>query len=342
MEKLNFKKIKKPYLIAEIGGNHNANLKSALEGIRNAKISGANCVKFQMYTASSLVLPNMKLMNHVKKISNEKSQYERFKRLELKEKDIKILHKKALKEKIHFAVTPFDISFVDFLNRYVTFFKVASGDLNYFPLLEKISKYKKPVILSTGMSNFKEIREAVKILKKNQVALLHCISAYPTNDSDLNLSTLVKLKKQFNSTIGLSDHTKDSTGAIMAISMGAKIIEKHFLPNSRIRKVGDFKLSLNPKEFSQFSKKILSAYKTVGIPRKEPFKNEMFFFNSLRRSIYFKQNMKKKSLIKISDITFLRPYNSKGLEIKDYKFAIGKKLSKNVNKFQLVRKKYLS
>ena len=113
-----------------------------------------------------------------------------------KEKDIKILHKKALKEKIHFAVTPFDISFVDFLNRYVTFFKVASGDLNYFPLLEKISKYKKPVILSTGMSNFKEIREALKILKKNQVALLHCISAYPTNDSDLNLSTLVKLKKQ--------------------------------------------------------------------------------------------------------------------------------------------------
>ena len=117
------------------------------------------------------------------------------------------MYKICKKIKIDFSITPFYSESVKFLSKYVSFFKIASGDINFFPLLEEISKYKKPVVLSTGMSNKKEIIEALKILKSREVILLHCISSYPTLDHQLNLRTFEMLKN-FKKVIGLSDHTK--------------------------------------------------------------------------------------------------------------------------------------
>ena len=337
MEKVNFEKLKKPYFIAEIGGNHTGEKKIALEGIKNAKISGADCVKFQMYRAEDLIIKTMPIMKHVKSIGKERFQYERFKKLEINEKDVKDYYKACLKFKIQLSVTPFYEDCVEFLNRYVSFFKIASGDINYFQLIEKISKFNKPVVVSTGMSSEKEIKETLKILKRNQVILLHCVSCYPTNDEDLNLKSFEMLKK-FNKILGFSDHTKGTLGAVMSLPYGAMIFEKHFLPNMKIKKVGDFKLSLNPKELKEYIKIINNSFLLIGQRRNGYFENEKSFFKTLRRSVYFNLSKKKGDSLKRQDISFLRPFNSQGIKVKEIKKFIGKSLSRSVNKNQLLKK----
>ena len=112
------------------------------------------------------------------------------------------MYNQAKKLKIDFATTPFSIDYVKFLNKYVSFFKVASGDLDFFPMIEEISKYKKDVVISTGMSDLKKIKETLKILKKNNVVILHCISSYPTLTSDLNLNSIDHPSSIFNIQIG--------------------------------------------------------------------------------------------------------------------------------------------
>ncbi len=337
MEKINFEKLKKLYFIAEIGGNHAGEKKFALEGIKNAKISGAHCVKFQMYKAEKLILKTMPIMQHVKNIGTEKFQFERFKKLEINENDVKDYYKVCKKVKIHLSVTPFYEDCIEFLNNYVTFFKVASGDINYFPLIEKISKFKKPVVVSTGMASEKEIKETLKILKKNQVILLHCISCYPTNDKDLNLKSFEMLKK-YNKILGFSDHTKGTLGAIMSLSYGAMVFEKHFLPNMKIKKVGDFKLSLNPPDLKKYINNINNSFLALGKNRSGHFKNEKNFFKTLRRSIYFNSFKKKNERLHLKDISYLRPFNKKGINANELKKFIGKFLKRNISKNELLKK----
>ena len=339
MEKrINFNKLKKPYFIAEIGGNHAGKMNLALEGIINAKKSGADCVKFQMYKAEELVTKKMPVMQHVKKTSKEKFQYDRFKKLEISEQDVCKNYKLCKKIKIDFSVTPFYKDCVRFLSKYVSFYKVASGDINFFSLIQEIAKFKKPVVVSTGMSTPKEIKEILKILKKNQVVLLHCISTYPTSEENLNLNSYHMLQK-FNLPLGFSDHTKGTLGAIMSLPFGALVFEKHFLPNYKIKKVGDFKLSLNPKELKTYIETIRNSYTLLGKKRNSFFDSESSFYNSLRRSPYFKLSMRKREKISKDKIVFLRPFNKKGINNFNIEKILGKKLKKNVNFQQLIQKK---
>jgi len=136
----------------------------------------------------------------------------------------------------------------------------------------------------------------------------------------------------------LSDHTSGNIGSLVAIGKGVKVFEKHFLPVSNIRKVGDYDLSLNPKEMKIYCDQIREAYQSLGLLKKEVFKSEKKFYNNLCRSIYFSKNVKKNTLINIDDLKFIRPYNSQGIKIKDYKGIIGKKAKKNFKEFELVKK----
>ena len=337
METINFEKLKKPYFIAEIGGNHAGEKKFALEGIKNAKKSGADCVKFQMYRAEDLIIKTMPVMQHVKSIGKEKFQFERFKKLEINENDIKDYYKACRKAKIHLSVTPFYEDCIKFLSNYVSFFKIASGDINYFPLIEKISNFKKPVVVSTGMSSEKEIKETLKILKNNQVILLHCVSCYPTYEKDLNLKSFEMLKK-FNKILGFSDHTKGVSGAVMSLSYGAMVFEKHFLPNMKVKKVGDFKLSLNPNELKEYIETINHSFLSIGQRRNGYFKNEKIFFKTLRRSPYLNLSKKKNNKLYLKDISFLRPFDKKGIDINEIKNYFKKTLKKPINKNQLLKK----
>jgi len=339
MEKrINFNNLKKPYFIAEIGGNHAGKKDLAFKGIINAKKSGADCVKFQMYKAEELVTKKMPVMRHVKKSTKERFQFERFKKLEIDEKDVYEYYKLCKKIKLDFSVTPFYKDSVKFLNKYVSFYKVASGDIDFFSLIQEIAKFKKPVVVSTGMSNPKEIKEILKILKKNQVVLLHCISSYPTSEEKLNLNSYNMLQK-FNLPLGFSDHTKGTLGAIMSLPFGAMVFEKHFLPNSKIKKVGDFKLSLNPNELKFYIQTIKNSHSALGKERNSFFDAEKSFYNSLRRSPYFKLSMRKGEKITKDKIIFLRPFNKKSVNNFDIGKILGRKLKKNVNLQQLIQKK---
>ncbi len=278
----------------------------------------------------------MKLMKHVKKRSLDNNQFDRFKNLEISPDLIFELSSLAKKNSIHFSLSIFDHLYPKVFSKYIDFFKIASGDLNYYPLLREIKKMNKFVILSTGMSNSKKISNSIKLLDKKKLVLLHCISSYPTKNINYNLNSINYLKKLYGVRVGLSDHTFGSKCALMSLPLGVRIIEKHFLPNKNMTNAGDFELSLNTKQFKDFRNELDEAIIILGKERRSIFLHEKPFFKTLTRSLYFKNNKNIDSKIELNDISFLRPYNNKGVPIEDYKKIIGKKINKNIFKNQLI------
>jgi N,N'-diacetyllegionaminate synthase len=206
------------YVIAEIGLNHGGDLAVAKKMIDAAVSAGVDAVKFQTYLTEKRTAPGSALFDILKKCE---LPFEAFK--ELKEYSIA--------KKVNFFSTPFDTDSVDYLDSIgCSLYKVASFDVVNFPLLTKVAKTGKPVILSVGMSNLDEVRAAYKTLSEHtkNIALLHCISAYPTKEEDANLSAVHSLQREFDCVVGQSDHTDDILVPVYAVAAGAQIIEKHF------------------------------------------------------------------------------------------------------------------
>lgn len=329
---------KKPYLIAEVGSNHLGDLKLCISSIKQAKKAGADCVKFQLFDETNLVNQKMRIYKHVKdkKLSY---QYERFKKVKISLDIVKKLSKISKENKIDFCVTPFDPGYVKNLTRYIKFFKVASGDLNNIPLLKEISKTKKKVVISTGMSTLEEVKHAISFFNKKNVTLLHCISCYPTKNIDANLINIKKLKEKFNLEVGYSDHTEGINAAANSVFFGAMVIEKHFMPKIT-RLAGDYKLSIDKKKLKKLVSKIRENFLLIGKERIGQYNCEKYYKKTLRRSIYFSKDIKINKKIKMSDFNFLRPFSKIGLKLEEYKKFIGSKLKTNVKKNQLVKKIY--
>ena len=329
-----FKK-RKPYLIAEVGSNHLGREKLSKQSIILAKKAGADCIKFQLFNENNLVNSKLKVYKHVadKKL---KYQYQRFKKVKISIDQVKIFSKLAKKYKIDFCVTPFDHSYVKKIKNYVSFFKVASGDINNIDLLKEISKKKKKVVISTGMSNLKEIKKALNFFPRNKVVLLHCISNYPTAKKDANLINIKFLRKKFGVSTGYSDHVPGIETAAKSVFFGAKVIEKHFMP-IKSKLAGDYKLSVDHRELKRLVNLIKENINLIGCPRKKEFACEKYGKKTLRRSIYFSNNFKIGHYLKKEDFVFLRPFEKKGVKIEDLKKIIGKKLKSNIKKHQLVK-----
>lgn len=329
-----FKK-RKPYLIAEVGSNHLGREKLSKQSIILAKKAGADCIKFQLFNENNLVNSKLKVYKHVadKKL---KYQYQRFKKVKISIDQVKIFSKLAKKYKIDFCVTPFDHSYVKKIKNYVSFFKVASGDINNIDLLKEISKTKKKVVISTGMSNLKEIKKALNFFPRNKVVLLHCISNYPTAKKDANLINIKFLRKKFGVNTGYSDHVPGIETAAKSVFFGAKIIEKHFMP-VKSKLAGDYKLSVDHRDLKRLVNLIKENINLIGCPRKKEFACEKYGKKTLRRSIYFSNNFKIGHYLKKEDFVFLRPFEKKGVKIEDLKKIIGKKLKSNIKKHQLVK-----
>lgn len=219
LENFSLKTGVKTFVIAEIGINHNGDLELAKKLIDSAARAGANAVKFQTYKTETRTTINSPI-------------YDILKKCELGFDNFRELKEYSEAKNVIFFSTPFDEESVDYLESIdVPFYKIASFDVANLPLLEKIAKTKKPIIVSIGMSNLEEIKNAISLLEKfgSQVALLHCISAYPTPEEESNLSVIGTLKKMFpNNIIGLSDHTNGIFVPQLSVVMGAQIIEKHF------------------------------------------------------------------------------------------------------------------
>ena len=221
----------RPFIIAEISSNHNWSLKHTLNLIKKIKEAGAHAVKIQTYNENTMTFNSKKSDFLVKKgIWKKYRLFDLYKEAKTPLSGIKIFQYAKNLGLIAFS-TPFDETSADFLTKLnVPAYKIASFEIVDHPLIEYIAKKNKPIILSTGMSSLKEISEAIKVIKKaknNKIILLHCMSSYPSKHSDYNLKMMLKLNKQFNLHVGLSDHSEGDTVALAATALGAKVIEKH-------------------------------------------------------------------------------------------------------------------
>jgi len=339
MKLFNYNKIKKGkacYVIAEIGVNHECSMKKAKKLIFLAKKNGAHAAKFQTYKAEKLASKNSKAYWDLKK-EKTKSQYELFSKFDkFTKKDYKKLSYYCKKVKIDFLSTPFDLEAVDFLNNLVPLFKISSSDITNYPLLKKISKKNKPIILSTGASNLDEIKTAVKILRSNKnskIVLMHCILNYPTKNGDANLSMIENLKKEFpHLIIGYSDHTlPDANMSILstAYTLGARVLEKHFTLNKNL-KGNDHYHSMDKKDLKNFINKIKQLDTMLGNKKKKivlPSEKKSRMY--ARRGISLNKNVRKNEVLKESHLICLRP--EKGIKAIYWKKVLGKKVLKNLS-----------
>ena len=344
ISKIKISKLSKPFIIAEIGVNHNGNLSLAKKMIDKAKLAGADCVKFQTFNPSKLVsITAKKAPYQVLNTKNSKeTQYEMLNKVKLTFKDHKILINYCKSKKILFLSTPYNFEDVDMLKKLnVSAYKLASMHLTEIEFIKYVAKQKKPLIISTGMSSLNDVKKAVKIIKKylkNKFILMQCTTNYPSELRDSNISVLSEFKRIFKCHTGFSDHTDGNISAVVAVSLGAVAIEKHFTLNKHL-KGPDHKSSLNPEEFSNFVKDLNNAKISLGNKNKTLSQDERKNTKLMKRSIYINNYMKKGKIIKLSDLEFKRPLN--GIPSSEASKVLGKKVAKNIKKNTRLKKSHI-
>ena len=308
-------KNEKVYIIAEAGVNHNGFIKTAMKLIDYASVSGADAIKFQTFKADRLVTRYAEKAEYQKQINNDNgSQYEMIKKLELSYSDHLTLSQYAFENKIAFLSTPFDLESIDLLVELgLEKFKIPSGEITNLPYLEKIGRLNKEIILSTGMSTLQEIEQAINVLissgsQKENLTVLHCNTEYPTPLIDVNLRAMVNIGNTLNVKFGYSDHTLGIYVPVAAVSMGAKIIEKHFTCDKNMEGP-DHKASLSPQELNQMVKLIRNTEVVLGESIKEPTKSEIKNIKIARKSIVAKTSIKKGENFSLNNLTTKRPGN---------------------------------
>ena len=346
MIKIKTKKINKnnkPFIIAEMSGNHNGLLSNALKLVDLAAKCGADAIKLQTFTPDTITMKSKRKEFYIKDKKNlwkNNSLFELYKKAHTPWKWHHKIFERAKKKKIICFSSPFDETAVDFLEKLnAPFYKIASFENTHFPLLKKVAKTGKPIIMSTGLASIKEITESVKFLRKNgckSLALLKCTSAYPAEPSDLNLQTIKDLKKRFNCEVGISGHSLGIGAAIAAISLGAVIIEKHFSLKKNVGVDGKFSSEVNEMKNLVDQSKI--AFKSLGKVFYGPTENEKKYI-IYRRSIYVSKNVKKGEKLTKENTKIIRP--SLGMKPKLYWRVLNKKFRKNVKKGTPLKKEFL-
>lgn len=322
------------YIIAEVGSNHDGKLARAKELIRLSKEIGADAVKFQSFSAEGLLNP-LKLDENKKWVPHP--AYEVIKKLELPDEWHKELFDLAESLGIEFLSAPFDFKKAGLLNNIgVRAFKIASGDINNLPLIEYLAKFRKPVIISTGASYLKEVKEAIKTLKSagcSKYAALHCVSNYPPRFEDANIRAVVTMKRSLNCPVGYSDHSPGITVPLGAVALGANIIEKH-ITLSRALKGPDHPYALEPFEFRHMIEEIRNLEKALGDGTKKPVPDEIGERTSARRSLYAAKPIKNGTIINDTMIKIVR--HAYGSSPDKYFSVLGKKAKRDYKKDELI------
>ena len=323
----------KTIIIAEAGVNHNGNIYSALKLVDIAAKSKADFIKFQTYSTDDLVQKKVGLAKYQQKNTKKNySQYEMLKKFELSFSDHLRIIDRCKKKKIKFLSSPFDLKSIDLLKKLrMNLFKIPSGEITNIPYLRKIGSLKKKILLSTGMSNIKEIKIAVQTLlisgtKKKNITILHCSSDYPAKKNDLNLLSIPFLKKKFNINVGYSDHSLGLDASFTAVALGAKVIEKHFTTNNNLNGP-DHKASLNPIQLTDLVNGIRNIESTLGSYVKKPSAPELKNLKFIRKFIVAKKKIKKGEKFSEKNLTTKRALV--GIPASKWDLVIGKKAKKN-------------
>jgi pseudaminic acid synthase len=332
----------KPFIIAEISANHNGSLEKALKIVDQAAICGVSAIKIQSIDPNKITLNSRKknfIINNKKSIWYKQSYYDIYKKASLSISWQKKILKRALQKGIIGFSTPFDEESVEFLEKInVPCYKIASFENNHFPLLKKIAKTKKPVIMSLGMLTLKEIEESYEFLKINgtkSVALLKCTSVYPSEAEELNLKTIQDLKKRFDCEIGFSDHTNNIYSSICAVSLGATIIEKHFNLSNNTSSL-DEKFSIKKNEMGDLVSGCNLAHASIGKINYSLTNREKISRKS-KRSIFASKDIKKDQIFDEKNLIIARP--NIGLPPKEYYKILGRKAKKNISFATSIKKK---
>ena len=308
--------MKFPFLVAEISANHCGNFALAKKLIKCAKINNADAVKLQTYTADTITIKSNKKYFKIKSgLWKNYNLWDLYNEAHTPLKWHKKLFEYGKKIGITVFSTPFDETAVDFLEKLkCPMYKVASFEMTDIPLIKKIASTKKPIIISTGMANLKEIETTYKIAKKygaKDITLLYCVSNYPAKNSDFNLNNIKILKKKFKCRVGLSDHSNDEKVVITAINAGAEIIEKHIALDNQ-KKGLDIKFSIKGKKIKKFKKIMDESFRMNGsdhlLGKKRFYRNESEKKSKIfRRSIFVTQNIKKGEKFNKYNIRRIRP-----------------------------------
>jgi N,N'-diacetyllegionaminate synthase len=330
---------KKIFTVAEIGVNHNGRIDLAIKNIRAAAKAGASAVKFQTFSTDEF-LSNSKENYTYKTLRGKKTQnmYKMFKKLEIPENWYAILIAEARRNKVEFFSSVSDVQAARFLNKIgVRLIKIASSDLTNYPLLECVAKLGNKAIISTGMGDQDEIDKAVKIFKKYRTpfSLLHCVSMYPTLKSQTNLLRICRLKERYkNIEIGYSDHSLGTQACVIAVVLGATIIEKHFTLNKKL--VGpDQAISADPKEFKKLIFRLQETLEILGKKTIEPSRLEKKNRISFRLSITSKNEIMKGDKLTLENLCLKRPGD--GIHPKLIKKILGKKTKRNILKDEKIK-----
>ena len=330
-----------PYIIAEIGANHNGDMDLAKQIIDCAKNCGADCVKFQSWDTKSIVSKeeyerNQKYNDSPKKhFGSLKDMVDKY---YLRKEQHHELKNYCDKIGIDFASSPFSNQEVDLLiDLDVPFIKVASMDINNLPFLEYIAKKSKPVVLSTGMADLAEIENAVKTIEKtgnNKIIILHCISIYPPKYEDINLNNILMLKETFGYPVGFSDHSLGTAIPLASVALGSCLIEKHFTLDKDLPG-WDHAISSDPEELEELVKESKNIFTALGSKRRIVNKDEFEKRKKFRRSLLAAKDLSKGTMLTEKHLLSKRP--GTGIAPNEIQYVIGKKLKKNYEADELLR-----
>ena len=324
-----------PMLIAEIGGNHEGNFNEAKKMLELAIESGVDCIKFQIYSGDTLVNKNLspKRNSHFKKFELTKEEH-----IELAEL--------CLKKGINYNASVWNLEMLDWIDEYLTFYKIGSGDLTSWPIIKEFVKREKPILISTGLSSLDEIEETVKYIQNlnikylnpEMLCILQCTSMYPIKNQDANLEVINLYNNYFNYPVGYSDHTIGSEALYLASSLKTNVLEFHFTDAREGKKFRDHKVSLTKEDVKALINKIISTKLFFGKNEKKLLKveEENNHHISFRRAVYSKRKILKGKKILMKDLVFLRPFI--GTDPRDTRLLINSKAKQDIFPFEPIFK----
>jgi pseudaminic acid synthase len=324
-----------PFIIAEMSGNHNHSIDQALKIVDEVAKSGAHALKLQTYTPDTLTIDVSTgdfFISDSSSLWKGNSLYELYKKAYTPWEWHEVIFRRAKEHGIICFSTPFDDTAVDFLETLnVPAYKIASFENNHLPLLKKVAKTGKPVIMSTGLSDLNDINLAIDTLRSNgckDIILLKCTSTYPSTPENTNLLTIPHMSQLFDCHVGLSDHTMGIGVSLAAIGVGARVIEKHFTLDRSEGGV-DSTFSMEPNEFKLLVEESKKAFDALGSIHYGILPDELKS-KKFKRSIYIVKDLNKGDILTKDNIRIIRPGN--GVSPSFFDTFIGKRINKSVNR----------
>ncbi|GAB4146388.1 MAG: N-acetylneuraminate synthase [Bacteroidia bacterium] len=331
------------FIIAEAGVNHNGNLEMALQLVDKAVEIGADCVKFQTFKAEQIVTADSPKASYQLEVTDRnESQYEMLKKLELGMEHFKTIKEYCDQKNIRFLSTPYNPEDADLLNAIgVDGFKIASGQLVETPFLEYVARFGKQMIISTGMADMQEVREAVEAIRatgNNDIIVLQCNTDYPSKIEDTNIRAMLTIRDELNVRVGYSDHVPNNYACYAAVALGAEVIEKHFTLDNHLPGP-DHSSSLEPEAFRELIDGIRNVEKSLGSGIKVPSESEKKNTFGMRRSLVAREELPAGTVLTEKMLGYKRPAN--GISPKYLKDVIGKKLKVSMKKDQALTREMI-